>query len=179
MRGPRRVVWSLTLLCWVGCAPPPDDPPEPRESAAPPAGTPSPAPAGDAPAGPTSTVALIVTATLDGDTLEISGDTDLPDGALVTYEVHHETFLPVANITMTRAGTAVVHERRFLATAELTGWSAGTVVVSTAFSPRLPEGQQPDAVIARFGASGERLGGENVSGGASQRRVVVRTEIPR
>ena len=118
-------------------------------------------------------------ATLNGDTLEITGETDLPDHALVTYEVYHETFLPVANADMTRKGITTVQKNKFSAITNLTDWSAGTIVVTAAFTPGLTEKKQPDEIIKKFGAGGELLAGENVFLGSGQKRVVARTEVPR
>ena len=118
-------------------------------------------------------------ATLNGDTLEIIGKTDLPDNTLITYEVYHETFLPVANADMTRKGITVVQKQNFSATVNLTGWSAGTVVVTTNFMPGLTEKKQPPEIIENFGTHGELLEGKNVFLGSGQKRVVARTEVPR
>ena len=127
----------------------------------------------------TRQVQLEVMATLNGDTLEIIGKTDLPDNTLVTYEVYHETFLPVANADMTRKGITVVQKQNFSATVNLTGWSAGTVVVNTNFMPGLTEKKQPPEIIKNFGTHGELLEGKNVFLGSGQKRVVARTEVPR
>ena len=129
--------------------------------------------------GQTRQVQLEVMATLNGDTLEITGKTDLPDNTLVTYEAYHETFLPVANTDMTRKGITTVQKNKFSATVNLTGWSAGTVVVIAAFTPGLTEKKQPGTIIKTFGTHGELLEGENVFLGSGQKRVVARTEVPR
>lgn len=128
---------------------------------------------------PTRQVQLEVMATLNGDTLKITGETDLPDHALVTYEVYHETFLPVANADMTRKGITTVQKNKFSAITNLTDWSAGTIVVTAAFTPGLTEKKQPDEIIKKFGARGELLAGGNVFLGSGQKRVVARTEVPR
>jgi len=118
-------------------------------------------------------------ATPNGDTLEITGETDLPDNTLITYEVYHETFLPVANTDMTRKGITTVQKNKFSAITHLTNWSAGTIVVTVAFTPGLTEKKQPAEIIKKFGARGELLAGENVFQGSGQKRVVARTEAPR
>ena len=99
--------------------------------------------------------------------------TDLPDGAVVTYQMTHAAAgelprgeWPARNLIAD--GTAVVQGGVYWARLNTTYWPPGRVDVRVQF----PVAPQPDAVQRRYGPFGEHLTGDNVSdvGGA---RVVT------
>ncbi len=96
--------------------------------------------------------------------LRIDGETDLPDGAVVTWQVTHAAAnelprgeWPAQNLIAD--GSAVVQDGVYWTRLNTTYWPPGRVEVVAQF----PVAPQPDAVRLRYGAFGERLTGDNVS----------------
>ena len=119
----------------------------------------------DGPAGAeTVAVALAVDHRARWRELRIEGTTDLPDGAVVTYQVTHAlaselppSEWPAQNLIAD--GTAVVQAGAYWAQLNTTYWPPGTVEVEVQF----PIAPQPDTVRARYGEFGEQLAGDNVT----------------
>lgn len=103
-------------------------------------------------------VFLTMSAYLDGQTLSIQGETDLPDGALIAYEYTHERLL-LETETYWGDGSATVQGGRYAVQADLSGWPPGEVEVWASFWTI----GQPAEIVATFGELGEKLVGENVS----------------
>ncbi len=125
-------------------------------------------------------VRLDVTAKLGGDTVALSGSTDLPDGALLDYQLQHERWMnqpPTDKPQWMVEGTMAVAAGRFTQGVDVAGWPAGSVEVWVGFQPFAPG--QPAELAERFGANGERLSGGNVKRAGSSRRVeaVLSVEI--
>ena len=96
--------------------------------------------------------------------LRIEGRTDLPDGAVVTYQVTHGLAnelprgeWPAQNLISD--GTAVVQDGVYWTRLNTTYWLPGRVEVLV----RFPVAPQPDPVRLRYGQFGEHLTGDNVS----------------
>jgi hypothetical protein len=109
------------------------------------------------------TVALAVDHRSRWRELRIEGETDLPDGAVVSYRVTHAladelppSEWPAQNLIAD--GTAVVQASQFWARLNTTYWPAGDVRVEV----RFPVAPQPAAVRQRYGDFGEQLTGDNV-----------------
>lgn len=131
---------------------------------------------------PTATLDMNVTKA--GNSLQLEGTTDLPDGALVTYEVRHEqlahdTETPIEMLYT--EGTFEVDGGRFGGPIDLSLFDTGAVEVMLAFQMDLPgDDVQPRAIRSRFGEHGELLEGSNVStDAAGERRVAVTRTIER
>ena len=136
----------------------------------------APAPAGESAAGPAGgaeTVMLEVGHETRWRELRIEGATDLPDGAVVTWQTTHalanelpRSEWPARNLIAD--GAAVVQDGVYWTRLNTTYWPPGRVDVRVQF----PVAPQPDAVRLRYGPFGERLTGDNVTplGGA---RVVI------
>ena len=132
-----------------------------------------------------STVALSLNTDLRQRSLVLSGETDLPTGTLIAYEVQHEGFIsqPVTEKPqLFEDGELPVVDGRYKGSVSLAGWRPGRVTVWVAFQTILGTSvKQPDEVIAKFGKMGENLTGANVTtaGGsaASIKRVQVTREI--
>lgn len=118
-------------------------------------------------AGEPTTVALEMNARLEGNSLLIDGTTDLPDGALLVYEVRHERYGhdPETPLDMIfTEGSLAVAGGNFAATVDLALFDPGELQVWVAFQIKLPRnGEQPSDIRARFGDRGERLSGPNVT----------------
>jgi len=123
------------------------------------------------------TVALTLDPRLQGNTLFIAGTTDLPEGALISYEVRHEGLsrrTDVALEKMFAEGDAKVSKGTFTTRVDLTGWPTGRVEVWSAFQTILGgSSKQPPDVIARFGEQGELLQGSNVTTTGAMKRIEI------
>jgi len=107
-------------------------------------------------------------------TLWIEGETDLPDGAVVTYHVTHALARaastedwPARNLI--EAGRATVQGGRYQARVNTLNWPPGEVEAMVQF----PLPPQPPDVSARYGEFGEQLTGDNVSRMAGVKAVEV------
>jgi len=130
------------------------------------------------------TLTLDLTVSEEGNSLRVQGTTDLPDGALLTYEVRHEqlahdTETPIDMLYT--EGTFEVEDGRFGGPIDLSLFDAGPVDVMVAFQMDLPGDQvQPRAIRSRFGEHGELLAGSNVStNDGGERRVAVVQAVDR
>ena len=114
-------------------------------------------------------VELSLNPRIQGNLLIIEGRTDLPNRALLMYEVSQVSTNPkVAN------GTMPVQESRYLRQVDLTGWHAGTIEVWVGFQMLLGSNEnQPEEVMERFGEMGEHLYGDNVTENGGFKRVEV------
>ena len=141
----------------------------------------APAPAGegigdatDAGGSGTETVVLAVGHETRWRQLRIEGETDLPDGAVVTWQVTHGLAnelprgeWPAQNLLSD--GTAVVQDGVYWTRLNTTYWTPGRVEVRVQF----PVAPQPDAVRLRYGDFGENLTGDNVSALGGSRIVTA------
>jgi len=118
-----------------------------------------------------ATATLELAPTVQGHAVSIHGTTDLPDGAVLVIELiqldqwQRESSDGVAPEVETspwaRLEYVIVQAGRFEVTSDVTGWPAGRGIATAYF---WIDPTQPDAVIARFGARGERLRGPDVVG---------------
>lgn len=114
---------------------------------------------GSTPAADTGTsVSLTVTAQQQNKQLRISGTTNLPDGAIVAFEVAATDL----NVNEFADGTATVGGGRFSSSVDVSEWPSGNVEVWAAFQTVLGHGEQPQAILDRYGKFGEKLTGPNV-----------------
>ncbi|MDP8903974.1 MAG: hypothetical protein M3N29_01430 [Chloroflexota bacterium] len=101
-----------------------------------------------------TTASLSVEASIDGTRLQLSGWTDLPDGARLWVGAYHEESWRIAT-----GKEVVVTRGRYEAVFVLDRWPNGTIVASASFEVY---SGQPAAVIERFGREGEHLHGPQV-----------------
>ena len=106
--------------------------------------------------------------------LRIEGATDLPDGAVVSYQITHGLAnelprgdWPAQNLIID--GAAVVQGGVYWARLNTTYWPPGRVDVLVQF----PVAPQPEPVRLRYGPFGERLTGDNVSSLGGSRVVTA------
>ena len=113
------------------------------------------------------TVTLDMTASVEANTVEIRGTTDLPEGAYLAYEVEHEAFeydTETPEEMLFTEGTFEVVDGRFGGTVDLSQFDSGPITVLVAFQMNLSAGTvQPRRIRSRFGEQGELLEGPNVS----------------
>ena len=123
------------------------------------------------------TVELTLSPRLDGRTIVIEGTTDLPDNAVIEWELRHEQLFQRHDVPislMANEGHALVHGRHYRAVIDLSRWPSGSVEVWVAFQPRSYGTRQPAHISYLYGASGEWMEGENVTiHPAHMRRVEV------
>ncbi len=102
---------------------------------------------------------LCLDASIDNRTLVVSGSTSLPDGALVqVWATDYGTGFDQRWTTDTVSLT--VSDGAFSRSFDLSDWGAGTVTVFAQFEIG-PD--QPESVVSRYGAGGERLHGPDVN----------------
>jgi hypothetical protein len=112
-----------------------------------------------------------------GRTLIIEGITDLPDQAVIEWELRHEQLftrkdIPISH--MATEGHTAVHGHRYAVSVDLSHWPPGSVEVWVAFQPRSYGTQQPARISQMYGASGEWIEGRNVTiHPAHMRRIEV------
>ena len=107
--------------------------------------------------------------------LRIEGATDLPDGAVVSYQITHGLAnelprgdWPAQNLITD--GAAVVQGGVYWARLNTTYWPPGRVDVLVQF----PVAPQPEPVRLRYGPFGEHLTGDNVSSLGGSRVVTAK-----
>lgn len=122
--------------------------------------------AGSAPAA--EPVELGIEAEVAGDTLEVEGTANVPDGALVVYAAYH-----AADPRIRARGIAEVTDGRYAATIHIADWPSGKIEVAAHFQMLLPGRSQPQAVLARYGPKGERMTGAKVVTGGDGSHVAV------
>lgn len=123
-----------------------------------------------------TTVALTLEAERAGGAVVLTGTTDLPDGALLAYEVsrdYGDEALPAD--PWWQEGTLAVEGGAYRA--EIADAPRGTIEAWVAFQTILGEGTQPADVLETFGEAGERLSGENVSEAGGLKRVELTATV--
>jgi hypothetical protein len=111
-------------------------------------------------------VTLTSSSRIVGRTLFIEGNTDLPDSAVIEWELRHESFNIRRDIPLSRLaseGHTIVRDRHYTVAVDLSAWPAGQVEVWVAFQPLSYGTRQPACVNQLYGRNGERIEGENVS----------------
>lgn len=120
-------------------------------------------------------VQLTLNPSMQGSLLIVEGRTDLPNRALLLYEVTEISAAP-----RTESGTMPVLDGRYARQVDITGWTADTILVWVGFQTVLDGNeQQPEEVIARFGEMGEFLSGDNVTETDGLKRVEVSQVVER
>jgi uncharacterized oligopeptide transporter (OPT) family protein len=95
--------------------------------------------------------------------VEVSGTTDLPDGAVVDYYFLHEAEMAdLSRLPRYQAsGRAEVRKGRFAVSQDLSSWPAGNAILGVEFAVGV-DYPQPAQVIEIFGSQGECLAGPQV-----------------
>jgi hypothetical protein len=111
---------------------------------------------------------LTLNAETTGETVRVSGTSDLPDGTILQYNVWQDD----ADDVHASFGEATVVSGRYEFKVSTSGWPVRAFRVRVAFS----SGDfQPRAVVDKFGPAGEHLAGPNVTDDSG--RVMVLTTI--
>ena len=100
-----------------------------------------------------------------GRTLFIEGTTDLPDSAIIEWELRHEWMNLRRDIPLSRMaseGHTVVRGHHYYVTIDLSHWPAGQVEVWVAFQPLSYGTRQPACVNRLYGRNGEWIEGDHV-----------------
>jgi len=120
-----------------------------------------------------TSVSLQADAVREGNTVVISGTTDLPDGAYITYVMRRDYGdEPWPADFYLVDGDMLVSSGKFEAT--LSDVPEGKLEVWVAFQTILEtEIRQPEEIINRFGEMGEKLTGPNVTEVGDARRVEI------
>src|SRR6266571_2208218 len=83
-------------------------------------------------------LALTSSSRVVGRTLFIEGTTDLPDSAVIEWELRHESLFKRRDIPISRMATeghTVVRDHRFVVAVDVSAWPTGDVEVWVAFQP--------------------------------------------
>jgi len=104
-------------------------------------------------------VQLTLEAEVLGDTLLVHGTTNLPDGSLLSYEIHQ---VEDPQLRWHAEGHAQVAFGAFSERIDIGDWPGGDVEVFLSFPSALGGVEQPEEAVERFGERGERLTGSNV-----------------
>ena len=121
------------------------------------------------------TVILTNTPRVVGRTIIIEGTTDLPDSAIIEWELRHEQLFKRRDIPVSRMATeghAVVRDHRYVVAVDLSAWPSGEIEVWVAFQPLSYGTRQPACVNRLFGTNGQWMEGPNVSIHPAQMRRV-------
>jgi hypothetical protein len=121
-------------------------------------------------------VELNLEAEMEGEIVKIKGDTNLPDGALLAYEISHvdATFVDTTFVEdLFKEGSVTVKNGQYEAEFDLTGWPKGKISVWVSFQTMLAHGEQPEHVIGKYGETGENIEGENVDDLGALKRVAI------
>src|SRR5690349_15640761 len=97
------------------------------------------------------TVHLTTAPRVVGRTIYIEGTTDLPDSAIIEWELRHEHLFKRRDIPISRMATeghAVVRDHRYIVAVDLSAWPSGEVEVWVAFQP-LSYGTRQPAFVNR------------------------------
>ncbi|MDP6372084.1 MAG: hypothetical protein QF463_09460 [Vicinamibacterales bacterium] len=131
---------------------------------------------------PPPTVQLTMDVEREGARVNISGTTDLADGALLAYELRHEhlAYDPETPRDMLfLEGVTTVSDGRFEAEVDLSSFEPGAIEVWVSFQMRFinSDRTQPSPIVRQFGARGELLEGTNVSAHDDGKRVELSQTI--
>ena len=128
-------------------------------------------------------VNLVVDARMEGNTLTIEGTTDLPDGALLTYEVRHDRLLhdvETPEWMLFTEGAVEVSDGSFETVVDASDLESGLFEIRVAFGTDLPGGaRQPARVVEQFGEQGEYLRGPNVVLDGERRSIQATRNVTR
>ncbi|MBS3908530.1 MAG: hypothetical protein KGZ93_02695 [Actinobacteria bacterium] len=108
-------------------------------------------------------VELAMSAAIEGDTLFIKGTANLPDGAVLSYDIRHEglatrTDVPLENLQM--EGTVEVKTGAWTIMQPLTGWPKGELELWVAFMIVPGAVDQPKEISNIYGETGENIKGD-------------------
>lgn len=117
-------------------------------------------------------VELSASAQQEGNALHLSGDTNLPDGAIILYELSHEH--PESPL---HQGRFVVEDGHFGGQIDLPTGLDEDATVQLSFQVVMDDGSQPADLIDRFGAFGENMTGELVAEGELGKRAVLTVPV--
>ncbi|MEK4303567.1 hypothetical protein [Oceanobacillus sp. FSL K6-0251] len=106
-------------------------------------------------------VELESNAEIDGNSIVIEGETNLPDDTLIAYEVTHEE-----DFEYFVDGEMKVSDGIYTEEIDVNDWPEGELRVWTSFQTILGTSvEQPEEIIEVFGESGENIEGDNVTEG--------------
>lgn len=106
-------------------------------------------------------VQLTLASKLQGNSLLVSGTTNLKDGAVISYEIDHELFpIQTRAKNWTATGDIAIKEGRYAASVNVTGWGAGKITVSVGFQTFVK--RQPQWVKTQYGDLGQKMEGPTV-----------------
>lgn len=96
---------------------------------------------------------LTLDAQLNNDILQVFGTANLPDGALVSYEISHEKF----SVDFFKEGTIEVQNGKYEFSINVKKWPSGNIKVWVGFQTILGAEKQPQKVIDSYGEMGEKI----------------------
>lgn len=108
-------------------------------------------------------IGLTLNANLSLNVLRVSGNANLPDGALISYEISHESwgtriFSPAEMDVRFAGGTTEVRNGKYEFSINVAQWPSGNIETWVAFQTILGTTvKQPQGVIGLYGEMGEKI----------------------
>ena len=111
-----------------------------------------------------------------GQSVLVSGTTNLKDGAVIGYEVEHELSTAGIKNNWFKDGNIVVKNGRYLGSVKVAGWPRGKISVWVTFMSFLKE--QPKWAKTLYGEGGKNMEGPTVKlAGQGIRRAELQKEL--
>lgn len=124
-------------------------------------------------------VNLTMKPTINDNILTVDGTANLPDGALLAYEIRHEglptrTDVPIEK--MFSEGNVEVIDGIWRISTDLSGWPSGEIEIWVAFQTILKGAEQPKEILEKYGELGENITGpQSVKTGDLKRAEIITT----
>src|SRR5690625_980837 len=118
-------------------------------------------------------VELTLDAELSEDDIIFNGETNLPDGAMIAYEVWREE-----DYTQFEEGAVEIKDGRYEKSVSITEWRDGEIIIWLSIQTVLGTSTiKPDEILEVFGEMGENIKGDNVSESDVMNRVVLERSL--
>ena len=118
---------------------------------------------------------IIDSAVVEHAVLRINGSGNLPDGALISYEVKHEGF-DVGDYDGYETGQIEFNGGTFTFEMSVADWPTGHALIKLVFEMQPTGDMQPAVIIEAYGENGERLTGPNVEDFGGRKTIAVFAE---
>lgn len=119
-------------------------------------------------------IELTAEASVEDDLLALSGTTNLPNDAVLLYQL-----TPEMDDEPALQGTTTVVAGEFSENVDVSDVPEGDITVEVIFQPVLDDVPQPPEIVETYGALGQNISGDQVVEGELGRRVEVSVTVSR